>query len=95
MSRSACNLFEDMSSQSAELWSIEKIRAYFCHVRSLAPVLTDAASRCCILSTVEELIIAVNIVLVMIRDVHVTGFLGRVVISHGRKCKHKWASLMS
>jgi len=36
------SVFADASSQSSELWSMDKIRAYFCHVRSLTPVLTDA-----------------------------------------------------
>jgi len=45
-SRSHCvNSVTDASSQSSELWSLDRIRAYFCHVHSLTPVLTDEASR--------------------------------------------------
>jgi len=33
------------SVQEGDLWSLEKMQAYFCHVKSLKPIMTEAANQ--------------------------------------------------
>ena len=33
------------SVQEGDLWSLEKMQAYFCHVKSLKPTMTEAANQ--------------------------------------------------